>query len=408
MTQKSDDAGFLTTWPLIALAIGSIALSSACCSPALAQSCGPAYTSEGPELVPCGPAFASDLDVRAEYLLWWTDGMDVPSLLTTSPLGTPRGQAGVLGQPNTSVLYGGAGLNGDVHSGGRFAVRGWFDPCRNLGFELAYTFLEQDTATHLADSSGDPILARPFVNANAGFQDAGLIAYPNVAEGSFAVNATTQFYTAEAMLTKMLFEECDQRVVLLLGYRHASLEDDLSITETMVSRDTATAGSTLNLFDQFTTKNTFNGPQLGMLAERRSRAWTLQFLTKLALGSVHSDVAIAGSTTATSATEATATTPNGFYALATNTGRYEQDSFGGMTELGLQLSCDFGCHWRASLGYSFLYWYYLARAGEQIDTTLAADAFPPAQGRINLHPQFPFTTTGFWAQGLNFGIEYRF
>ena len=403
-----DDVRQSTASQLTALAICVVVFLLACCPPALGQSPDFTCPPEGRELVPCGPAFDVCLDVRAEYLLWWTDAMDVPTLVTTSPNGTAREQAGVLGQPNTTVLYGGNGLNGEAHSGGRFAVGGWFDPCRTLGFELGYTFLEQDGATYTASSQGNPILARPFVNADTGLQDAGLVAYPNVAQGSLTIDAATQFHTAEALLTKPLWEGCGPRVVMLLGYRYALLEDDLRMTEAMVSRETSTVGSTLDLFDQFTTKNTFNGPQLGLLTERQCGVWTIQLLTKVALGSVHSEATVDGSTTTKTTTGASATTAGGFYALPTNIGTYEQDKFSVLTELGLKLSCDIDCHWRASIGYSFLYWHYAARAGDQIDTMLSAGEFPPGQGSASLHPQFPFNTSAFWAQGLNFGIECRF
>lgn len=406
--KKIDGVWQSTVSRLTVVVIGVVPFLLACCPPARGQSPDFICPPEGRELVPCGPAFDMCLEVRAEYLLGWTDAMDVPVLVTTSPNGTAREQAGVLGQPNTTVLYGGTGLNGEAHSGGRFAVGGWFDPCRTLGFELGYTFLEQDAAAYAASSQGDPILARPFVNADSGFQDAGLIAYPNVAQGSMAIDAATRFHTAEALLTKPLLEACGRRVVMLLGYRYALLEDDLTMTESMISRETSTAGSRLDLFDQFTAKNTFHGPQLGLLTERQCGVWTIQLLTKVALGSVQSEVGIDGSTTATTATGASSTTAGSFYALPSNIGTYEQDKFSALTELGLKLSCDIDCHWRASVGYSFLYWRYAARAGDQIDTTLSAGEFPPGQGSAGRHPQFPFNTSGFWAQGLNFGVECRF
>ena len=43
---------------------------------------------------------------RGEALLWWTRGGQTPPLLTTSPGSTPQAQAGVLGQPNTTILFG--------------------------------------------------------------------------------------------------------------------------------------------------------------------------------------------------------------------------------------------------------------------------------------------------------------
>ncbi|MEL6899065.1 MAG: BBP7 family outer membrane beta-barrel protein, partial [Planctomycetota bacterium] len=42
--------------------------------------------------------------VSADYLLWDAAGVDVPALVTSSPNGTAQTAAGVLGQPNTSVL----------------------------------------------------------------------------------------------------------------------------------------------------------------------------------------------------------------------------------------------------------------------------------------------------------------
>ena len=49
--------------------------------------------------------------VRGDYLLWWMPGFNVPALVTTSPAGTPRNQAGRLDQPGTSILFGNSALN---------------------------------------------------------------------------------------------------------------------------------------------------------------------------------------------------------------------------------------------------------------------------------------------------------
>ena len=53
---------------------------------------------------PCGPP--GWLWLRGEYLAWFADGMDLPPLVTTSPAGTPAGDAGVLGESGTESLYG--------------------------------------------------------------------------------------------------------------------------------------------------------------------------------------------------------------------------------------------------------------------------------------------------------------
>ena len=53
-----------------------------------------------------GSELAPAWRVRGEYLLWWSNGNPLPPLVTTSPAGTPRPSAGVLGQPGTEIVYG--------------------------------------------------------------------------------------------------------------------------------------------------------------------------------------------------------------------------------------------------------------------------------------------------------------
>src|SRR6185295_14750619 len=59
---------------------------------------------------------------EVEYLGWWTKGRDLPPLVTTSPIGTPFAQSGVLGQPTTQVLYGGNTVGDDMQNGKRLSI----------------------------------------------------------------------------------------------------------------------------------------------------------------------------------------------------------------------------------------------------------------------------------------------
>src|SRR5262249_12281711 len=64
------------------------------------------------------PQDANRFWFRGEYLLWWIKESPVPALVTTSPPGTPRSLAGVLGAPGTSILF--DGDENSERSGGRF------------------------------------------------------------------------------------------------------------------------------------------------------------------------------------------------------------------------------------------------------------------------------------------------
>ena len=71
---------------------------------------------------------------------------------------------------------------------------------------------------------------------------------------------------------------------------------------------------------------------------------------------------------------------------------------------------------RLTFGYSLLYWSKVARPGDQIDPNLhlvqagGNPAFPPLAdvGAGAVHPRFQMRTTDLWAQGMNFGLSYRF
>src|SRR5581483_10623798 len=100
--------------------------------------------------------------VSGEYLLWWVKGGNLPALVTTSPVGTPRAAAGVLGVPGTVVLFGADATSEEERSGGRFTAGFWFDPEQTLGLEGTFLFLGDRALNFATGSGGSPILARPF------------------------------------------------------------------------------------------------------------------------------------------------------------------------------------------------------------------------------------------------------
>ena len=48
------------------------------------------------------------------------------------------------------------------------------------------------------------------------------------------------------------------------------------------------------------------------------------------------------------------------------------------------------------------------RPGEQIDRTVNTNQLPPAVGGGPARPMFQNNATDFWAQGVNFGVEFKY
>ncbi len=355
--------------------------------------------------------FPDRLYFRGEYLLWWNKSPTLPPLVTTSPAGTAQAQAGVLGQSMTSVLFGDDSIPLGAHSGARLTLGSWFYPCQETGVEVSYMFLGNQAATFGANDQSNPILARPFLNVQTGNQDASLVAFPGVRTGSVNVSLGNELNSLELLVRRVLVQDCGWRLDFLGGYRHGWYAEDLAIDTT--STVTATnlpvpTGTVQQVSDRFSASNQFDGAELGFAVQSHCERWSLEFLTKLALGSTQSRVDIAGSTTTTTPGAAPVQNTGGILALPSNIGHYEQRGFSVMPELGANLTCYLRPRLKATFGYTLLVWSRVARPGDAVDLNVNPSQFPPGQLNGLASPQSRFSTSDLWVQGLSFGLDYQF
>ena len=333
-----------------------------------------------------------------EYLLWRTDGLDLPPLVTTSPPGTAREDAGVLGLPDTQILYGAEDILTSTRNGLRFRGGVWFDRMYQIGLQGEYFALESTSDSFFAssDAAGNPILARPFFNMNPRVpvtnvpdppvrEDSQFVSYPDVLSGSIGVDAKTQLQSAGLALRTLLAAEgyCAagstwySRVDMITGYRYMRLTDHLEIGENLNSLESVSRSTSFQIFDQFDTQNDFHGLDLGAVWQGGWKQWSLELTVKTALGDVHQTVDIQGRTTITQANAPTATYAGGLLALPSNMGRYSRDRFAVIPELGANVGFAILPHLRATAGYTFIYWGSVARSGDQIDLDVNPDQLPP-------------------------------
>jgi len=347
--------------------------------------------------------------VRAEYLLWWTEGFDTPPLVTTSPQGTNSNIAGVLGYSSTSILFGSGLVNTDLNSGGRISFGHWFTPCRHWALEGSYLGISRETTRFRADSSQIPILARPYVDLSENAQAALLAAYPNTWSGSLAVDAFSELQTAEAMLRRRLLDDCGQTLDFVAGYRFARLYEALWIGQSsrwLRQEGPFVQGTTLSISDRFVTDNQFHGAQIGFVYQERVGRWSLEMLAKLALGANYAELSVEGSTTVSVPGSGTTIYSGGLLAQQTNQGLHTRNELAVIPELGVTLGFDITCRLRATVGYTFLYWSRVARPGGAVD--LDASQLPPEEPTGLRRPAVRFVADDFWAQGINLGLDYRF
>ena len=368
--------------------------------------------------------------LRSEYLIWWARGMSTPPLVTTSPF---PGE-GVLGEPDTTILYGGDKILEGHRSGLRFTFGWWLGQRRKYALEADIWGLEnkRENFTARSDELGNPVLARPFFNINPidpdtlepdppAREDSELVSYRDVLAGRVSPEAASSFKGGGL---RMRINLCciegggadplsgfgpgrGSTVAVLVGYRYARLKESLAVVE-----DLNTLGDEVPaeffITDSFQAKNSFNGVDVGFLWTRYWNRLSLELLAKMALGNNKEKVTINGSTTRTFS-GVPFTDEGGLLALSSNIGEYSRDEFAIIPELGATLSYQITPRLRATIGYTFVYWSQVVRPGDIIDLDVNPELFPPDVGPIDgpLRPRFSFVQTDYWAQGVNLGIDFR-
>jgi hypothetical protein len=308
------------------------------------------------------------------------------------------------------VILGDSGLGDGVDLGGRITVGFWLSPCHFQAVEANYMAIGGGTTRFHVTSDELSVLARPFFDTNTSQQEAMLVAHPDVMTGSIAVTTETDLQSAEVVWRRLVSNTCFSRLDFLAGYRFGRLDESLRIrqfSEWTVAQGPILPGTTQELFDWFDTKNQFHGGELGLAYQRRvGGCWSLDLLLKLALGNTRSRVSIQGATQTTVPGGGSADFLGGLLAQETNIGLYEQNDFAVIPELNLSFACDLTCQLRLTFGYDLLYWSAVARPADQID--LGVSQFPPEPPAGQQRPAFRFNIDDFWAQGLQFGLDYRF
>ncbi len=354
--------------------------------------------------------------LSVDYLMWWTRGAALPPLVSTSSEIVPRPVAGVMGQPTTRVLFGDERIGGTLRSGIRVDAGVWFDPAQSCGLEFDFLRLETNSEFFRGTSDGDPILARPFVDATTGQQAAELVAYPGFVRGDIQVATRSPGLWGWGLAYRKCLRCCRQpsvdystRTDWLLGYRHLRVDDGVRIYEEL-SSPLFLAGTTLAIEDRFSTQNSFHGFEFGLVRTERYRRLELEYGARIALGWNRASVRIDGDTTINSPGLPPQVTDGGFLALGSNSGRYVDTNFGAVLQIGTNLVYHVTDRLGLRMGYTFIYWPGLYRAGDQIDTTVNPNLLPPPiLPLVGLRrPEARLTDGDFWAQGLNLGLEIRF
>ncbi len=373
----------------------------------------------------------------ADYLLWWVKGGPLPyPFVLTGPVNgpPPNNNPGALNEAGVPTLTG-KSIDFGALSGVRVTAGGWLDSEGSLGIEGSGFLLPQQTKSYRAasDANGNPVLGFRYLDTPAANNLAEDIFQASIPPGNanmvgpfgggLAVISNIRLWGSEANMVLGMANSGGLRLQALGGFRYLDLSESLGLQLQSTPLDGSaltflgnpvTAPSSFATNDSFQTRNQFYGGQVGLRGEYALGKFVVDATGKVALGTNHEVVEVAGTSTLFTPGASPTTVPVGQFAGPSNIGRRTQDEFAVVPEVEVKLGYQVTSWLRASVGYDFLYMSRVVRPGSQVDL-IVNDSTNPVNGVFGVPPvdRSPFPQpfmhqTDFWAQGLTFGLELRF
>lgn len=335
--------------------------------------------------------------VDGDLLLWWVKG---------SPLPPPIVQ--VTGGGSTSTAFGQTPTNFGAISGLRISLGVYFDEFNNYGFETSLFTLgrNRERRSIYSDGDGSPSIALSYRSATPRQPGEYVfrVAEPGIFAGGVLAMSTLELWGAEFNGSICLLRAGGLEFTTLFGFRYLDLRENLFLSTG--STDLAT-GDFLGFEDSFSTRNEFSGGQLGARVNWTRGRMSLSATGKVALGATRQVVDVRGD----SFDSTTGFYPVGFYVQGSNSGRTTATQFSVVPSLDLKLGYQVFHCLKLVVGYDFLYWSNVVRPGNQLDRNINLSQNPILGTGVLVGAGSPaplFNRSDFWAQGMTFGLEFRF
>jgi hypothetical protein len=347
-------------------------------------------------------AAANSFNVSGEYLLWWVNNGNIPVLATTAN----NRMFGYIGDPSTTLLLGpGSFGNDDPRSGLRLRGDGVISD--GLAWDAGFFFLGSQSNSVSFNSNQFPTIARPFFAPNFGREFAELVAFPGLSTGVLTVGQESFVWGLDANI------RCcrpNRPGYWFAGFRNLNLKERLTMTEYITAGPNAPdpQGTQIVVQDQFATRNSFYGAQIGGGRDWRFDNWSLDVRGSLALGVTQQVLEIQGFQARTRPGQATEFFTGGLLAAGPNLGTFNNSEFSVLPEVTFSVGYFVRPNVKLFLGYNFIALTNVVRPGDAIDRIVDLTFVPnapavPYSGQPRPAPQFK--QSDLTLQGLTFGVQ---
>ena len=370
--------------------------------------CGGCYSPEaGFQCPPSGLG----MWVRADYLIWYEKESNVIPLVTSSTGFTANPQDLLtLPAAETTLLFGGEDFSDNPLDGWRVEVGAWLDAAATSGIMGRY-FDVSGKEIRFSRAPGDVnFLGIPFFDPDIAGEDALDLTIPNERTGRVDINLTGDVKGFEILGRRLGQTGSNYRIDWLYGYRHFSLDETLNLSAATLTTggNIAPLDTLVEVNDRFDAESRFHGFDFGLTGHSHEGCWSLDFLLKVALGSMNKEVDINGSQRISVPGIDPVINVGGLFSQESNIGKNDESSFAVIPEFNVNLGYGITPNLDFTVGYTFLFVSNVVRVGNAIDRVvdpgLIADLDPINSNR----PLVDLDGESYWLHGLNLGFTGRF
>jgi hypothetical protein len=419
-----------------------------------------------------GPGGGYRVWVNGDYLLWKVKNATIPSTAAILPVGvlavnTTDLQTGNLTQAGTlggtpvtgfvpamirsnSIFPNGNSLDAGTHSGARFSAGFWADPDQCWGVETSFFWLSRVGSDFLAATGNNvnQFLVQtgfnqslfqiiPAMNGTPQSQqllNSFPIFFVRQATASLAGTTSNELWGGELNCCCGTVHFGCVTLSGLVGFRYVDFHEDLLLDGNVhlfqptnlppTSADTIdpangsralSADLSYLTHDSITTHNHFYGGQIGGVMDVCCGHFFLNTRWKVGLGDMHQEVTIDSNTQVVnndpfSRAPASSSAAGGLLTSPFDNGTHSRDRIAWVPEVNVKIGYNCTSWLRAYVGYDLLYISNVVRPGDQSSNATVNTTVTLANTNVInvVQPTFKFKDTDLWAQGFNFGLEFRY
>lgn len=329
----------------------------------------------------------------AEWLLWYRRGQSYPVLAATSADEDPAELA----------LFGGDRVGESSESGLRLSLGTWLDRAHCQSAAVRVWGLGQEKVDFAITGDAGLTVVRPFFNVTTlpGRADENIVVQPGTRD-FLRAEFESDLYGGDASIRQLWVRGLGARVDFLYGYQYLRLDESLAIR----SRTGGFPNAMLSVADSFDVENEFHGGQVGLAAHYDEGCWTFNGLAKIGFGNLARRATLAGMTTTQVGSDPAFTSNEGLLVRDTNAGSSSDSTFAVAPEVSLGLGYRMNRWMDVSVGYSFVMITDALQTWRTLDDSLAVNLEDPPVDPAR--PARTFSYGDYWAQGVQFGVNFNY